>query len=341
MERRGVNYDVGTFARRDEPSRATLDPVIMRREIEVIRNDLHCNAIRISGQEIGRLRLAAEYALRQGLEVWFSPAMVDADERQTLAYLTECAQAAEQLRQQSPKVVFVVGCELTFFMRGIVDGDTLVERMRTFMKPWRMMKSSLVRGPFNRRLNAFLARAAAVVRESFHGQLTYASGPWEKVDWTPFDFVGVDYYQDAANKASYRQRLRGYLTLGKPVVVLEFGCCTYQGAEEKGGYGWNIVDRDATPRRLRGTFVRDEEGQSRYLMELLDIFREEQVDGAFVFTFVMPSYPYSDEPSHDLDMASYSLVKTYQNQTGQTYEGMPWEPKESFRQIARYYLDKM
>ena len=91
------------------------------------------------------------------------------------------------------------------------------------------------------------------------------------------------------------------------------------------------------PRQLQGAFVRDEQRQATYLSELLDIFREEQVEGAFVFTFVMPSYPYSEDPLYDLDMASYALVKTYVNQTGQTYKEMPWEPKESFRQVASSY----
>ncbi len=222
-------------------------------------------------------------------------------------------------------------------MQGLVDGDTAFERMQTFMKPWRLLKSALLKGPFNKRLNAFLTKATAIVRASFHGQLTYASGPWETVDWSLFDFVGIDYYRDARNKTTYRQTLHKYFTYGKPVIILEFGCCTYQGAADKGGYGWAIVNRDTTPRQLRGAFVRDEPGQARYLLELLDLFREEQVEGAFVFTFVMPSYPYSDDPTYDLDMASYSLVKTYVDQTGQTYAGLPWEPKESFRQLAHYY----
>lgn len=337
MQRKGINYDVGTFTRRDASSRPTLDPVIMQREVEIITHDLHCTAIRISGQEITRLRMAAEEALRQGLEVWFSPALVDATEQEMLAYLAECAQAAEQLRQQSPQIVFVVGCEFTFFMQGLVEGKTALERMQTFMKPWRLLKSTLVKGPFNRRLNAFLTKATAIVRKSFQGPLTYASGPWETVDWSRFDVVGIDYYRDASNASSYRQTLRTYCKQGKPVVILEFGCCTYQGAADKGGSGWAIVNRDTTPQQLRGAFVRDEPGQARYLLELLEMFGEEQVEGAFVFTFVMPSYPYSDDPSYDLDMASYSLVKTYVDQTGQTYPELPWEPKESFRQLAQYY----
>jgi hypothetical protein len=337
MRRKGINYDVGTFTRQDESSRPTLDPVIMQREMEIITQDLHCTAIRISGQEITRLTMAAEEALRQGLEVWLSPALVDATEHETLVYLAECAQAAEQLRKKSPRIVFVVGCEFTFFMKGLVDGNTALERMQTFTKPWRLLKSALVKGPFNRRLNAFLTKATAIVRKSFQGSLTYAAGPWETVDWSLFDFVGIDYYRDARNASSYRQTLRTYFKHGKPVVILEFGCCTYQGAADKGGYGWAIVDRDASPQQLRGTFMRDEPGQARYLMELLEIFGEEQVEGTFVFTFVMPSYPYSIDPRYDLDMASYSLVKTFVDQTGKTYPELPWEPKDSFRELAHYY----
>jgi hypothetical protein len=336
MNRRGMNYDVGTFAGKGISSRETLDPAIMQREIDIIKNDLHCTAIRISGQDITRLTLAAEYALRQGLEVWFSPAFTDANEQEMLAYFVQCAQAAEHVRQQSPQVVFVVGCELTLFMQGLVEGNDLFERIKTLTIRWGLLKS-LLRGSFKKRLNTFLAQATAVIREQFHGQLTYASGPWEEVDWTLFDIVSIDAYRDAANQHSFRKTLRTYFQHGKPVVISEFGCCTYKGAEDRGSSGWVIVDRNKTPRQLQGLFVRDEQGQARYLLDLLDMFQAETVDGAFVFTFVSPSYPSREDPLFDLDMASFSLVKTFVDQRGTTYPDLPWEPKESFRQVANYY----
>ncbi|WP_236860091.1 abortive infection protein [Candidatus Formimonas warabiya] len=336
--RKGVNYDVGTFTRgKESSSRDKFEPDIVQRELEIIKSDLHCNAIRISGQDIARLTMAAESALELGLEVWFSPSFVDANEQETLSYLAECAKAAEQLRVQSPHIVFVIGCELTFFMKGLVEGNTTFDRINTFMKPWRLLKSTLLKGSFNKRLNCFLSQATTVVRAHFHGQLTYASGPWEDVNWDLFEIVGIDYYREAMNKNSYRKKLRTYFKHGKPVVILEFGCCTYRGAEDKGGYGWAIVDRSQKPYQLKGEFVRDESVQANYVIELLDIFKGENVQGAFVFTFVSPTYPYHENSLYDLDMASYSLVKTYVNRNGTTYKDMPWEPKQCFMALAEYY----
>jgi hypothetical protein len=176
-----------------------------------------------------------------------------------------------------------------------------------------------------------------VIKEHFHGQITYSSGTWENVNWDLFDFVGIDYYRDAHNKKTYREKLKAYVKYGKPVVILEFGACTYKGAEDKGGYGWAIIDRSKTPYELQGEYTRDESVQVHYLTELLDIFAEEKVSGAFWFTFVMPSYPFNENPLLDLDTASYSVVKSLLEQNGATYPDMPWEPKQSFYALARTY----
>lgn len=337
MNYKGINYDAGVSTTHGTLSRETFDPQIVRREIEIIQNDLHCNAIRISGQDIERLILAGNFAIQQGLDVWFSPSLPDATEEETLKYFAECARAAEDLRKQSPTTVFVTGVELTAFMRGLLEGDTPMQRLSTLMNPLRLIKSTITKGSFHKNLNLFLSKAVEVVRQHFQGRITYASGPWEEVDWSPFDFVGVDFYRDAMNKKAYEKNLHGYLKHGKPVVITEFGCCTYQGAEDKGGYGWAVVDWSKTPPELKQEFTRDETGQANYLIELLRLFEREKVEGAFAFTFVSPSYPHSEERIHDLDMASYGIVKSYASQKGSTYKNMPWEPKEAFFELAQYY----
>ena len=340
LKLKGVNYDVGVFPYGEmRPSRPHLDPETVRRELEIIKNEMHCNAVRISGRDIDRLALATRYALEQGLQVWFTPVFHEATPQQTMLYLAECADAAEKLRQGNRDIVFVTGCELTFFMKGLVSGDTSQERMRTFTRPWRLLLSSVSRGSFNKRLNKFLADATMEVHRHFKGPVTYASGMWEDVDWAPFDFVSVDCYRDRFNRRVFRKNLGKYLDSGKPVVASEFGYCTYKGAEEKGGYGFAIVDWDKDPPQLKGRPVRDEEGQAAVLTEMLQIFEEERFSGAFAFTFVMPKYPYSKDTQLDLDMASFALVRTLPNGEGTRYPGVHWEPKQSFYALTEYYAN--
>jgi hypothetical protein len=337
MKRKGINYDVGTFTTQDSSSRPEFNQAVVEREIGIIKNDLHCTAIRISGQDLERLLFATHCALKQGLEVWFSPACINAAPAETMDYFRECARAVEPLRARWANVVFVAGTELTFFMKELVLGDTPAERMQTFMKPWRLVKSVIKRGSFEKNLNRFLGEAANTVREHFKGRLSYASGAWENVDWSPFDLVGVDYYRDAFTRKNYLARLRQYTLTGKPVVITEFGCCTYAGAEEKGGYGWAIVDRSQNPPRLNGKFKRSEEVQAKLISDSLAIFEAEKVAGAFVFTFVMPKYPYHEDPYLDLDTASFGIVKSYANRLGSTYPDLPWDPKQAFTTLAAIY----
>src|SRR6266498_57378 len=94
MRRKGINYDVGIEFHRDYVSRPNFDTSIMKRELEIIQQDLHCNAVRISGTDLDRLMIAAEEALKQGLEVWLSPHLHDYDPQMTLAYTAQCAAAA-------------------------------------------------------------------------------------------------------------------------------------------------------------------------------------------------------------------------------------------------------
>jgi hypothetical protein len=334
MQHKGVNYDVGHIYLSGASSRPEFDRRVVRREIEIIRHDLNCNAIRISGLDIERLVYAAECAAATGLEAWISPAMIDAGEEDALAYMEECA-AAEQLRVRSPGVVFICGCEHTIFLKGLVDGATFLDRIGRLSEAAFWREGGAARAGAD--LNAFLARVSDTVRRRFLGPITYASGSWEQVDWTPFDIVSVDLYRDSSNQDKYSEKLRAYARHGKPVAVTEFGCCTYAGADLKGGMGWAIVDWSKVPVQLDGPYIRDEASQARLITELLAVFDDAGIAGAFVFTFVNPIAPYDANPIYDLDMASYGVVKTLAGANGLVYPDMPWEPKESFNAISRSY----
>ena len=337
MHIKGINYDVGTTTTHASSSRETFDPQIVKREIEIIHNDLHCNAIRIYGQDLERLTLAGSFAIEQGLEVWFSPRPYDLTQDETLNYLTESAVVAERLRQQSPTTVFIIGSELSAFMQGLLEGDNPIHRLGTLINPVPLIRSRIFKGSYHKHLNVFLRNAVGLARERFQGRVTYASGSWENVDWSLFDIVSVDYYRDAMNKKVYEKNLRTYFKAGKPVVISEFGCCAYSGAEERGSFGWVVEDWDKIPPQLKRKLHRDETAQADYLIDLLQIFERENVQGAFAFSFVSPSYPHRPNPLHDLDMASYAVVKSYVGQNGKTYADMPWEPKEAFFRLANSY----
>ncbi|MEP7288679.1 MAG: abortive infection protein [Chloroflexota bacterium] len=334
MNRKGICYDVGRVMM-GMHWRPLFDAKIVHHELEIIKNDLHCNTVRLCGVDIDRLMVAAEDALQQGLEVWLSPEMWDKSQEETFEYLVKAAVAAEKLYQRWPQqLVFSVGSELTLFMQGIVQGNNFIERMNN-PAFWETIKT----GMHNKTLNAFLARANTAVRQVFHGKVIYMSVPFETVDWDLFDFVGVDIYRDKRIRDSYGDLVKRYLVHNKPIIIGEFGCCTYQGAEDAGGMGWAIIDLSKAPSvlQLNGDYIRDEHLQAHELTDMLDILEAVGVEGAFVFTFVESTSPYNENPKYDLDMASYSLVKTFVDKQGSTYPDMTWEPKESFKAVSAYY----
>jgi hypothetical protein len=304
---RGINYDTGTFPGH-LLTRKYFDPAQVRHEMTVIAGDLHCDAVRISGRDAERLSIAARHAADAGLEVWFSPFPVDLPPEQILSFFADCAQRAETLRQGGAQVMLVTGCELSAFGHGFLPGDTYLDRLHAMATADMQWWTSL--GPVPERLNAFLAQAATTVRAHFGGRITYASGPWESVDWTPFDLVGIDAYRTAQNADVFRTHVRESLSHGKPVAITEYGTCAYRGAGDLGGMAWQ-PPQGAIP---------DEDEQVRYLNELLDIFEEEGVDTALWFSFA--NY---DKP-RDRDIASYGVVRIL--------DETRWEPKKVFHAMS-------
>jgi hypothetical protein len=342
VRRRGVLYDVGRVLGINW--RPVFDPRVVRRELRIIRDDLHCNAVKICGRDLDRLTVAAEDALALGLEVWFSPELWDRGMEATLAHITAAAVECERLRRGRPdRLVFSVATESTLFMRGIIEGRTFLRRLANAPDE---VRAGRHRAP----LEAFLARATRQVREVFGGPITHASLPFESVDWDLFDIVGVDHYRDARSGPRYLGELERLSAHGKPVVVTEFGMRTYQRAADDGNLGTGITDwktvalhqiplasRLIRPRLTKGDHIRDEELQARRIVEDLAILEAAGIDGAFVCTFVEPLSFHSTDSRYDLDMGALSLVKTYAGGRGTTYPDMAWEPKKSFHAVADFY----
>ncbi|MFF3665547.1 hypothetical protein [Microtetraspora malaysiensis] len=258
-----------------------------------------------------------------------------------LKLFADCAERAERLRSRGAEVVFVTGAELSLMNPGFLPGDSTDERIALLSRPDRVREQI---GEVSARVNEFLGTAVALVRARFGGKVTYASVPLERVDWALFDFMSVDLYRSAEIADRFADGVRGLAAQGKPVAITEFGAAGYQGAGERGALGLEIVEYDKNgPVRLNGEYARDEAGQAAYVHELLESFEAGGIDSAFVFTFALYDHVHRpdglphEDLDLDLDLASYGIVKVYEDRLGATYPDMPWEPKAAFTTLAEYY----
>ncbi|WP_433797240.1 hypothetical protein [Actinoplanes sp. CA-252034] len=311
-----------------------LDLGRVRRELAVIRDDLHCNAVHLVGGDPGRLEAAAHIAAGLGLEVWLSPYPIDLAPDRIHALLLDCADRAERLRATGAEVVLVTGVELTIMNRGFIDGDSLGDRLAQLFAG-RIAEART-------RLGDFLREVVPAARRRFHGRVTYAAIPFEDVDWDLFDIVTLELIRSAEVAGRFRDAVRTLTAGPKPVAVTGFGTAAWRGAGDVAPRSMEIVENDpvtGAPLRLDGHYERDEQGQATYFRELLEIFDDEGVDSAFPYLFALDDFPHrpGGDPRDDLDLASPGIVRVLEGGTGETYPGLPWEPKAAFAAIARHY----
>lgn len=334
-----MTYDTG-FVRNGSNSLAHFDPARVKGELAIIRDDLHCTAVQIVGSDPERLETAARHAAELGLEVWFSPYPLEQTSDEILTLFADCAERAERLRSRGAEVVFVAGAEMSIMNRGFTDGADVNERLAGLLADPAGRGERLAE--VSQRLNAFLGEAVTSIRAGFRGKVTYAAIQFEAVDWDLFDFVTVELIRSAAVADIFRSGVRALVAQPKPVAITGFGAATWHGAGDMAPRSMEILEYDeetGAPRRLNGAYQRDEAGQAAYVRELLEIFDSEGVDSAFVFLFALDNLPHrpDGDPSADLDLASFSIVKVLEDQYGSTYPGMPWEPKAAFAAVAQFY----
>ncbi|MFH8615734.1 abortive phage infection protein [Streptomyces sp. NPDC017979] len=304
----------------------------MRSDLRAIARDLHANSVKVTGDGVDRLAATATEAVERGLHVWLEPTLSDRPQQETLDHLAETGRHAERLRRQGADVHLSVGCEFWLLVPGIVPGETVLDRIKN------LQEGTVDFVDMQRKLDAFTARAAAVGRNVFRGPLSYAAGQDDRVDWNLFDVVGIDYYSYFPRRESHVRELRKYLRWGKPLAITEFGTCTYKGAPQAGGMGWDVVDHSKQPPEIVGDLVRSERAQAAYVGEVFDVFEEMGLYAAMAFEFLTADAPHrADSPRHDLDMASYAIVKPIKDDPADPASDWHWEPKEAFHALARRY----
>ncbi|MFF0520369.1 hypothetical protein ACFYTC_16790 [Actinomadura nitritigenes] len=335
MRAYGITYDTG-FTSAGTTTHEPFDPDLVRREMRIIRGELRCDAVRITGGVQDRLDTAASHAADAGLEVWYSPFTNGLTQDELMAFILDGAERAERIRRSGASVVFLTGSEITLFTHGFLPGDDLHARVAVMTDPARFRA---LLPDLHPRVNAFLGRAVAAVRERFAGPVGYASLPFEGVDWAPFDVIATDAgYRDANTAPGFAEHLAGQTSQGKPFAVTEFGCTTHRGSADLGGHGESVLEYDdrARPVRMTKPLVRDEQEQADYIRELLDVYDKAGVDAAFVNTFARRDLPTSSDPERDFDKASYGIVKILEPGTATPATGLPWEPKAAFHALATH-----
>jgi hypothetical protein len=58
---------------------------------------------------------------------------------------------------------------------------------------------------------------------------------------------------------------------------------------------------------------------------------------ALTYNFVTPDVPHRSNPRYDLDLASFSIVKTIWGTPGNPTGHWHWTPKQAFGALARHY----
>ena len=336
----GVVYDAGLMFGGKNLSVANFRPEQVAYDMSIIKHVLNCNTVRIEGEDLDRLSIATREASKQGLKVLFNPWKMESDSATTVNYMRQASEVAEKLRMEGADLIFVTGCEYTLFNRGVFPGNSLEERLAWLSNLGKMPNPMATLQAKNKTLNQILQSMLSEVRKNFRGKVVYSSGAWETVDWDNFDYIGVDYYHNNESDEQYVEGFSRYKSMGKPVIVMEMGCCAYQGAAERGGSGFAIfkgVDSEGNGIYEGGKKpVRDESVQADYISKNVGLLQKAGASGIFVYVFSYPIYPYS-KSGVDFDMTSYALVKSFPP-TDARYKQIPsWEPKEAFYRVGEIF----
>jgi hypothetical protein len=342
---RGIAYDTGTnfVTGQGDLSRAAWSTEAMLSELSLISDQLNANSVTVYGSDLGRLAETAEAAVDFDLHIRLQPRLVEVPESEVLDHLAEAARLAETLRRAGANIDLTVGAVHLVFTPGLVAGEKYHHRMANvyadaehrLLTPTAEVDVAAAAPA----LNAFLGRAVEVARTNFSGQVGYSAAPFEPVDWTPFDFLGLmyQYLPKALSRTEHLALIDSYRTWDKPISIAEFGTATYAEAEEKAFFFWDVVDRSGPVPLVFPEYPRDESAQAAYHLRMFEIFEEAGVAHVAVSELIHPTHPHSSDPRLDLDTASMCLVKTIRDDFSDPASTYQWEPKESFHAIADHY----
>ena len=334
MAIRGIHYDTGT-SYGHVPTRPTWNVDAVEHDLRAIRDDLSCTAVNLYGTDLVRLAEAAHVALDLGLDVWLQPRLIDHPVDETLDHLATAADAAQRLRDTHPpaeptvdtRVVLNIGCEWSVFTPGIIPGSDYAARAARLARSlW--WPAALVQPPVEPATSrGARCRARPLLRTD--QLLRRALGT------SRLDPVRPGRTQLLPPPAQPQPLRPAPATLAASTPGSggdhEFGCGSFVGAADLGPESHTIANYGPGGPVLTPGYMRDEQVQADYLADLLGVFCNLGVHGAFVFEFSEPYKPHHLDPASDLDMSGYGIVKVITDSDGNT---AGWEPKAAFDTLA-------
>jgi len=259
---KGICYSTGIFSW--QPAFKPPEVEEMMEDLETIKREVGCNAIRIFGDFDIDMLECARRALSLGFKVIaLSPRYVGSDseetERKVIAFATR-AQHLLNSAHSSASIVLFVANELT------LDTKDLAEDRRDLGKKTTQL-----------RLNRYLEKIANSVRAVFSGKISYAAGIWEDVEWDklPFDMVALNMYLNSGNREDVLKRISDLQKTGRPVWITEFGSCTYQGAFQYGATAHEHLDYQPY----------SQEEQAAVIEATLLLLNSTNVNGCFLYKY--------------------------------------------------------
>ena len=80
MKIKGMNYDVGIQFEFGNPVTVNnhFSEERMKKDFDIIKNELGCTAVRLSGTDVDEIIRGSELVLQAGLDCWVSPHYIDA-----------------------------------------------------------------------------------------------------------------------------------------------------------------------------------------------------------------------------------------------------------------------
>jgi len=259
------------------PSRDEMDE-----QLSTIHDELGCNAIIImAGADYeDNLIECGRMAIGKGFHrVYILPRYFHHSIDETVDRIARFAPRVRALREASEVIHFMVGHELSLEISGIVPGDNWFERLDYCIKNPDWMDR--VRATFPGMFKDIIAAC-----EGKYGyKISYAAIMYAEIDAVPwsdpvFESVGIDAdimpALGVTDERIFSQLSELKRKFGKPVIVPDFACMTYTGADQyDGAVLWKSWES--------GPY--DEDAQAKFIKSSCDVYNRAKIEGCFYYQY--------------------------------------------------------